>query len=295
MNFNEIAAAIQARLFLPGKPIRKIRPSDLARDPRIVASRKYNGHFATAVVGAAGAVEFYTASNLYLTSLRGSEWFEDGDWKCALNEAAPGTIFLGELFIPRPGIEDLRAFQTWFTWHRESRGATPPHAKFLAFDALTIGGRPLHHSAYEERYHTIPSALRVAAVAYRHLGEADDALRACGLSCEGFVFWEAAAPSLCKIGGRHQARGAAWKVKPVHKAAFVLRGLLNAEPCSLVMRLGTDDQPDFPCGSGLTFAERRELVAAFKARKRVYVDVLHYGYDETGRLEMPRASAWRAF
>src|ERR1700693_5237410 len=110
MTFDEIMAAIQARRFLPSKPIREIRAIDLERNPRIVASRKYNGNFAAAVVKSPGDVEFYTSSNLYLTSLGASTWFEEREWKSALNEAAPGTIFLGELFIPGAGIEDLGAF-----------------------------------------------------------------------------------------------------------------------------------------------------------------------------------------
>lgn len=294
MSFDEIVAAIQARRFLPSKPIREIRPIDLQRNPRIVASRKYNGNFATAVVKSTGNVEFFTSSNVYLTSLRDSAWFDDGEWKSALSDAAPGTIFLGELFIPNAGIEDLAAFQNWYTWHRNGTGETPPNAKFLSFDLLTSAGRPFHGGPYEERYQRIPSAIRVAAAPYTNLSEAEAAIAASQQGgCEGFVFWDARASSLCKIGGQNKSRGAAWKVKPVRKETFALRRFVSADPATLVMLLGADGQCDFPCGSGLSHDERRQLVEVFRSGKAVLVDVTHYGYDESGRPEMPRAIAWR--
>jgi len=296
MTFDEIMAAIQARRFLPSKPIREIRAIDLERNPRIVASRKYNGNFATAVVKSPGQVEFYTSSNLYLTNLAATAWFEDGDWKGALSDAAPGTIFLGELFIPGTGIEDLGAFQTWYTWHRNGKGETPRQAKFLSFDLLTSAGRSLHERPYEERYEIIPTAMRVAAAPYRNLNEAEVAVAASNqLGCEGFVFWDAEASSLVKIGGQNKSRGAAWKVKPLRKETFALQKLANAEPANLVMVLGTSQQPSFSCGSGLSHDQRRQLVQAFRAGKTILVKVHHYGYDEAGRPEMPRAFSWEQF
>ncbi len=294
MNFEEVVAAIQARRFLPSKPIREIRPIDLQRNPRIVASRKYNGNFATAVVKSAGNVEFYTASNLSLTNLRASAWFEDGEWKSALGDAAPGTIFLGELFIPSAGIEDLGAFQTWYAWHHNGIGEAPRRAKFLAFDLLTSAGRPVHHTFYEKRYQMIPPAMRVATAPYKNLSEADAAIAATQqIGCEGFVFWDANASSLCKIGGQNKSRGAAWKVKPVRKETFVLRRFASSDPATLVMVLGAAGTPDFPCGSGLSHDERKQMVEAFRSGKAVLVDVTHYGFDESGRPEMPRAVGWR--
>lgn len=294
MSFEELVAAVQARRFLASKPIREIRPVDLQRDPRIVASRKYNGNFAMAIVKSPGNVEFYTSSNLYLTSLGASAWFEDGEWKSALNDAAPGTIFLGELFVPGAGLEDLGAFQRWYTWHRNRTGETPPKAKFLSFDALASRGLPLHQSPYEERYQSIPSVMRVAAAPYTNLSQAEAAVAASNrVGCEGFVFWDADASSLCKIGGQNKSRGAAWKVKPVRRETFVLQRLASAEPASLVMVLGACGHPDFPCGSGLTHDERRQIVEAFRAGRSIVVDVLHYGCDESGRPEMPRAIEWR--
>lgn len=294
MSFDEIVAAIQARRFLPSKPIREIRPIDLQRNPRVVASRKYNGNFATAVVKSAGNVEFFTSSNLHLTSLRDSALFEDGEWQSALSDAAPGTIFLGELFIPNAGIEDLAAFQSWYTWHRNGTGETPPKAKFLSFDLLASAERPFHRRPYEERYQAIPAAMRVAAAPYTNLSEAEAAIAASlQTGCEGFVFWDASMSSLCKIGGQNKSRGAAWKVKPVRAETFALRRLVSADPGTLVMVLGTDGQPDFPCGSGLSHDERRQVVEAFRSGKAVLVNVAHYGYDEIGRPEMPRAIAWK--
>ncbi|ODU24100.1 MAG: hypothetical protein ABS95_02280 [Verrucomicrobia bacterium SCN 57-15] len=294
MTFDEITAAIQARRFLPSKPIREIRPVDLQRNPRIVASRKYNGNFATAVVTSRGHVEFYTSSNLHLTSLSASPWFEDGEWKSALSNAAPGTIFLGELFIPSAGIEDLGAFQAWYTWHRNGTGETPSKAKFLSFDLLTSEGRPLHRKPYEERHQVIPSAMRVTAAPYTSLTEAEAAVAASNqIGCEGFVFWDADASSLCKIGGQNKSRGAAWKVKPVQKETFDLLRFANGDPVALVMVLGTNGKPDFQCGSGLSHDERRQVVETFRAGKAILIDAAHFGYDESGRPEMPRAIGWK--
>src|ERR1035437_6015184 len=216
MTFDQIVAAIQNRRFLPSKPIREIRPIDQERNPRILASRKYNGNFATAVVQPAGQVEFYTSSNLHLANLHNSPWFEDGEWRNALSEAKPGTIFLGELFIPSVGIEDLGAFQTWYSWHRNGTGESPRKAKFLSFDLLALAGKSFHQNPYEEPHQLIPSAMRVAAAPYTSLDQAEAALGASArIGCEGFVFWDAQAASLCKIGGQNKARGAAWKVKPI--------------------------------------------------------------------------------
>ncbi len=294
MTFEDIIAAIQARRFLPSKPIREIRPIDLQRNPRIVASRKYNGNFATAVVKSPGDVEFYTSSNLHLTNLHGSAWFEDGEWKSALSDAAPGTIFLGELFIPSAGIEDLAAFQNWYTWHRNRAAETPRKAKFLSFDLLTLARRSFHGGPYDERYQNIPSAMRVAAAPYTSLSEAAAAVAASSQTgCEGFVFWDADASSLCKIAGQNKARGSAWKVKPIRKETFVLQKLANAQPANFVMVLGAKHQPDFTCGSGLSHDERRQVAEAFRAGKTILVEVHHYGYDDGGRPEMPRAFSWK--
>jgi len=293
MTFDQIVAAIQNRRFLPSKPIREIRPIDQERNPRILASRKYNGNFATAVVQPAGQVEFYTSSNLHLANLHHSPWFEDGEWRNALSGAKPGTIFLGELFIPSVGIEDLGAFQTWYSWHRNGTGEAPRKAKFLSFDLLALAGKSFHQNPYEERHQLIPSAMRVAAAPYTSLDQAEAALGASArIACEGFVFWDAQAASLCKIGGQNKARGAAWKVKPIRKATFILQRFINARPATLVMALGAHGQPDFPCGSGLTQEERRQLVEDFHTGKTVLVEVAHYGYDESGRPEMPRALGW---
>jgi hypothetical protein len=35
------------------------------------------------------------------------------------------------------------------------------------------------------------------------------------------------------------------------------------------------------------------VVEAFRTGKNILVDVLHYGCDESGRPEMPRAIEWR--
>jgi len=64
--------------------------------------------------------------------------------------------FSGELFIPGASIEDLGAFQTWYCWHRNGTGESPPKARFLAFDLLTVAGKSVHQAGYEERHQLIP-------------------------------------------------------------------------------------------------------------------------------------------
>ena len=135
--------------------------------------------------------------------------------------------------------------------------------------------------------------MRVAAAPYANLGQAEAAVGASErIGCEGFVFWDAQASSLCKIGGQNKARGAAWKVKPVRREIFVLQRFANAEPANLVMLLGSHAQPGFACGSGLTHEERRQLVADFRTGRTILVETAHYGYDDRGRPEMPRALGW---
>jgi len=290
MNFEEIANAIRQRQFLVSKPIREIRPIDLQRNPEIIASRKYNGNFATAVVDK-DDVRFYTASHLPLTTLAGSSHWQSGNWKDALTDTAPGTIFLGEIFIPNKAIEDLRAFQEWYTCHRNGimGSQSPAYAVFRAFDILVSGGKSIHPIPYAQRHQLIPQALRADLAPYsrlQHATEAIDVSRKMGI--EGFVFWDAGAPSLCKLSGQNKPRGSAWKVKPLFTEQFVLLGLVNPNAEKLVMRLGNLDM-EFNCGSGLTLAERRELIAFHQQQRPIIVTVAHYGYDEQGRPEIPSA------
>lgn len=291
MTFEEITNAIRQRQFRVSKPLREIRPIDLQRNPEIIASRKYNGNFATAVVDK-DDVSFYTASHLPLTTLAGSTHWQSGEWKEALAEAAPGTVFLGEIFIPSRAIEDLSAFQEWYTWHHN--GLTGPHgpawATFRAFDILVSGGKSIHTLPYAQRYQLIPQVLRTELAPYtglQHAAEAIEVSRHMGI--EGFVFWDGNAPSLCKLSGQNKSRGGAWKVKPLFTEQFALLGLVNPNPETLVMRLGN---PQFNCGSGLTLAERRELIALHGQGKSVSLRVTHYGYDEQGRPELPSARAF---
>lgn len=291
MNFEEFTRALDARCFLAGKPLREIRPVDLERDPPIVASRKYNGNFAAALVSRPGVVDFYTASNLRLARLDRSG-FDGGPWQHALEQAAPGTVFLGELFIARAGIESLGEFQKWYAWQCQG-GERPAPARFLAFDLLVVGGRALQDQPYEERLRHVPPELRVAAAPYKSLREASTALEVTSRGeCEGFVFWDAGAASVCKTGGQHQPRGGAWKVKPVVQEIFLLRRLKSAQPENLVMILGKAGRTDFACGSGLSHSERRELAAMHLSGKKISVDIQHYGIDENGKPEMPRATGW---
>jgi hypothetical protein len=135
--------------------------------------------------------------------------------------------------------------------------------------------------------------MRVAAAPYTSLAQAAAAVDDSATNgCEGFVFWEAKAASLCKIGGQNKPRGGAWKVKPVRKETFVLLRFLSAEPGSLVMILARHGQPEFPCGSGLAHEERRQLIQEFQGGKTIAVEVAHFGYDKRGRPEMPRALGW---
>ena len=70
MTFDEIVGAIHNRRFLPSKPIREIRPIDQERNPGVIASRKYNGNFATAVVLPAGQVRELRDAVLNLEQLK---------------------------------------------------------------------------------------------------------------------------------------------------------------------------------------------------------------------------------
>lgn len=293
MSFDEITKAIRQRQFLASKPIREIRPVDLQRDPEIIASRKYNGHFATAVVGPDG-VTFYTASNLPLATLAGTSHWQNGEWKEALADAAPGTVLLGEIFIPSKAIEDLDAFQEWYAWHLN--GWTGQHgpvlATFRAFDVLASGGKAIHALPYAQRHQLIPQALRTEPAPYTRLQQASAAIEVSRqMGIEGFVFWDANAPSLCKLSGQNKPRGGAWKIKPLFTENFVLLGLVNSNAETLVMRLGKQ-ATDFKCGSGLTLAERRELIALHQQGKAVTLSITHYGYDDQGRPELPSARAF---
>lgn len=297
MNFNEIVQAIQARRFLPSKPIREIRPLDLQRNPEIIASRKYNGNFSTAVVQADG-IEFYTASSLLLTKLNATPFWENGSWQESLRMMPPGTILLGEIFIPSVAIEDLDAFQEWYTWHRSGlvRTDTPPPqaATFRAFDLLVCENQALCQRPYGQRLEQIPNAIRVDLASYRSLSQAAEAQAASQRSgIEGYVFWNANSPSLCKLKGSHEARGGAWKVKPVLTETFALLAFINPTPAALVMTLG-NLETQFNCGSGLTTEERREMIALFQKGKPVQVAVTHNGYDEQGRPERPRAVSFHS-
>ena len=116
MTFESITEAIKGRKFQPSKPIREIRPIDLQRNPEIIGSRKYNGNFSTAIANR-GGVDFYTASNLPLANLGSKRWAGIPYWRYDLQTLPCETILLGEIHIPNTTIEDLEAFQEWYTWH----------------------------------------------------------------------------------------------------------------------------------------------------------------------------------
>ena len=146
MAFDSIVQAVKGRKFQPSKPIREIRPIDLQRNPEIIGSRKYNGNFSTAIANR-GGVDFYTASNLPLANLGSKRWAGIPYWRCDLQTLPCETILLGEIHIPNTTIEDLEAFQEWYTWHingLEGTAAQPPqNATYRVFDILCWDGKPL--------------------------------------------------------------------------------------------------------------------------------------------------------
>ena len=294
-NTTELLAAIEARQFLPSKPMREIRVIDLDRNPRIIANRKYNGNFAI-VSRETNTIRVFTASGIYLTTVGGTKYWEEGLWYHALINLPPGSVLLGEIFIPSTKIEDLGAFQIWYTWHRNGKAdEEPKKAAFRCFDLLTLQNRSLNTLPYEERYNLIPKEIRAETVPYTSLSQAAEAIQlAASQGIEGFVFWNAKAPSFCKVSGQNKARGGAWKVKPLFKEAFKLLRLVNLDPACLVVELGNTGKK-FACGSGLTLEQRRELVDRFQLGQNLQIAVSHFGYDETGRPEIPVMENWAIF
>jgi ATP-dependent DNA ligase len=290
MTFESINQAIQERKFQPSKPIREIRPIDVQRNPEIIGSRKYNGNFATAVARE-GQVGFYTASNLPLATLESRHWASIPNWMDAMRAIPQRSILLGEIHISSETIEDLGAFQEWYTWHingLEGTSEPPPRAAtFKAFDVLCWDGTSLGHLPYRERFFQIPELLRVEQAPYTRLKEASSAVEAArAKKIEGFVFWNANAKTYCKLSGENKARAGAWKVKPLYTEKFNLLGFVNPDPAKLIVRLG-DRTMEFNCGSGLTSEQRREMLRRHAAGRKITVTVGHYGIDETGKPEIP--------
>lgn len=291
MDTQKIIAAVRQRAFRPSKPHREIRPIDLQRNCPVLASRKYNGNYATALCLPGGTVEFYTASGLKLTSLQDRPRFEAGSWKDALTAIPPYSILLGEIFIPSDRLENLGEFQHWYTWHKNGlngKTAEPKAAKFLAFDLLALDGRSLSQNPYHARFADLPESLRVESAPYQNLHEANQAIQSSQeRGIEGYVFWDANASTRCKIGGKSKTYGGAWKVKPIFHERFTLLAIVQANPNDMILNLGNPNT-NFNCGSGLTPDERRDILTRFQTGKAVSVKVAHNGYDEEGRPELPR-------
>jgi hypothetical protein len=290
MTFDSIVQAVKGRKLQPSKPIREIRPIDLQRNPEIIGSRKYNGNFSTAIANR-GGVDFYTASNLPLANLGSKRWAGIPYWRCDLQTLPSETILLGEIHIPNTTIEDLEAFQEWYTWHingLEGTAAQPPqNATYRVFDILCWDGKPLAHLPYRDRFARIPERLRVEQAPYTRLQQAVEAVEEARESqIEGYVFWDANAQSFCKLSGENKARAGAWKVKPIYKQKFSVLGFVNPDPAKLLVQLG-NPALEFNCGSGLTPEQRREMVRLHQAGMQVNVLVAHYGIDETGKPEIP--------
>ena len=290
MKVEAIVNAIKAGHFMPSKPIREVRPIDLQRDPEIISSHKYNGNSATLVVED-GKIDFYTASNIYLASIDSRHWVQDPTWEATIKGLPNKTILRGEVYIPNTVMEDRGKFQEWYTWHinkLEGTSAQPPEpATFRAFEILAWDGQPVSHLKYKERFALIPPAIRVATAPYTRLSQAKEAAEhAKEIGIEGYVFWDANATSLCKLNGNNIPRGGAWKAKPIYYENYQLRSLVNPDPVKLIVMLANPAY-EFKCGSGLTQAERTQLVADFSAGKQVSVLVAHYGIDETGKPEVP--------
>jgi hypothetical protein len=195
MTFESITEAIKGRKFQPSKPIREIRPIDLQRNPEIIGSRKYNGNFSTAIANR-GGVDFYTASNLPLANLGGKRWAGVPYWHHALQTLPCETVLLGEIHIPNSTIEDLEAFQEWYTWHINGLEGTenkpPQNATYKVFDVLCWDGKPLAHLPYRERFARIPDRLRVEQATYTRLQQAAEAVEnAREAQIEGYVLLQA--------------------------------------------------------------------------------------------------------
>ena len=296
MNISNIVEAIKSRKFMPSKPIREVRAIDLKRDPEIIASRKHNGNSATLVIEA-GNFDFYTTSNLHLATLDSKHWMEDPAWLQAMKDLPQNTVLRGEIYVPNTKIEDLGAFQEWYTYHMNklegSSTVAPQAATFKAFEVLSMGGANVASLPYKERFAMIPPALRVEVAPYTRLSQAQQAAEdARKLGIEGFVFWDANAKSLCKLEGSNFPRGGAWKAKPLFIETFQLRKLLNASPEKFLVQLGNDSM-EFNCGSGLTMEERSTVVREFEEGKPVFVTIGHYGIDESGKPEIPTMQQFR--
>ena len=297
MEFQTILNSVQAGSFLASKPIREVREIDLKRNPEVIGSRKYNGNFSTAVTQGAGQFNFFTISNLPLASfLAGTSysnplWANDPAWRSGMASIPSQSIVLGEIFIPSVTMENLGAFQEWYTWHKNSLANTgaamPAPAMYRVFDVLAWNGKSIAHLPYRERFQYIPEAVRVERAPFTSLQEANSAItRAQELSIEGFVLWDANAPSQCKLEGKNHARRGAWKAKPLYKEKFMLLGFTNPTSENMVATLG-NATITFNCGSGLEPAERRELISLWKQAIAVNVEVAHYGYNEQGKPEIP--------
>ena len=290
LTFKEFNHAITAGDFLASKPLRDIRPVDLQRTKQVISSRKYNGNFSTAVFKR-GTVKFYTISNHFITESSTLRWVDDSAWKQALASIPDETILAGEIFIPNAAIEDLGAFQRWYTWHMNklegSTEAPPENATFRVFDTLCWNGHVATSFPYKERLALVPPALKVETDLFSNLQEAALATKkAEAMGIEGFVFWDACAPSKCKLEGKSRPRGAAWKVKPIFKTVFNLCGFSNPTPEQMVAILG-NPIISFNCGSGLDQKQRQDLISLFQAGNKLSITVGHYGYDDLGRPELP--------
>lgn len=282
ITIDDLLNALEQRTFVHSKP--RMLTTQPTHPQTIIASRKYNGNCAALFIHKSQP-QFYTVAS-YKLNMNSTFWM-DGE-KERWQELPPGTLLLGEIHVPAVTMEDTDQLQQWYAWHM-GKTHVPPSCKtaFRAFDLLSWNSQVIMSQPYQQRWAQIPGFIRVEQAPHTSLLEAQQAAyNARQRQIEGYVFWDAHAPSYCRLKGQQTPRGGSWKIKPQYQEVGLVEKILQPQIERLLVSVRLNNKT-FNCGSGLTMEERRLLVDLHQKGKTIPLIVRHYGWSNNGLPDKP--------
>ena len=268
----------------------------LIKQNRIIAEKKYNGHRIHIVVNNQGEVLCHSRGN-----------------KAVMNAYIPqtvhhieslrlptNTVLDGEIYIPNKGEKEntdllqkvISCGDTELGKQREAE-LSP---QIALFDCISWGGENLVLKPYKDRFERCAASGKVHSAEVMPIKDLDDGLskiRDHGI--EGLVLWDALGPHKLNTAGNTK-RGRAYKLKPEIEEDLLALGFKEGTgqgsgmvgTLRLGKKVGNQVIDVGEVGSGLTQIQKIQLTNT--AIYPFVVEVKHFGYDDKGRVTMPRVN-----
>ena len=279
------------------KPLAEYDPQfvdHLIQQNRIIAEKKYNGHRIHVVVNSRGEVLCHSRGNKSVLNsfmpetVRGIESLG----------LPPNTLMDGEIYVPSKSMESLEDLQKVIASGKPERGAQNERAvkpKIAFFDCLAYGGEDMVLQPYQKRFERCEigsgSVHQAEVLKINSLNDGLAQIQERGI--EGMVLWDSLAPHKLNTAGNTK-RGRAYKLKRLVEEDFVAIGFNEGRGQGTGMvgtlTIGKPTPSGFQVvgevGSGLSQQEKAKYMDS--GLYPFVVEVKHFGYDEMGRVTMPR-------